>query len=334
MVIGCCFSISILELDHDLFQGLDHLLFSIFTAPTPRDAVADDGLPFRLGQVEGVLDGAVIVQDVPSKVRRVVAVDAEPDTGLEVLPDGQVGDPLDAPQLDVAERAQGDEDPTADKLGHDVVAGLEQLDAVVDPLDVQLPQGLGHVGHAGLLPRVGRAAEPAPLGVQERLPEQGRGVPQFGAAQPETPDDSGFEVREGRGLVHRPSVPGGEVPQDAHDELRGQAEVGQGPRARRLESTHDGRVLDPPRGVGLRVEKDLGVRHAVGRGGPREVGVREGLKVGRGHQDRHADEIIVQEIVEGRESSIPGEKSFDGLERRVHRRRRKFDVVTFGQGEE
>lgn len=315
-----------------MFKGLDHLLLPVLTAPTSHDTVSGNGLPLGLGQVEGILHGAEVVEDVTAEVGRIVAVDAELDAPVEVGADGQLGDVADAAQLDVAEGTHCHEDVPGHELGHDVVGGLGELDAVVDALDVQLAQRLGHVRHVGLLAGVGGAAEPAGLGVEKGRLEQGGRVAQFRAAQAEAPDGPGLQIRQRRG-VHCLALVRGQVPQDAHDELRGEVEVCVGAGLRRLEAREDGRVRDPARRVGLRVEEDFGVRDPVGRG-PREVGVREGFKVCRGHEHRHADEVVVEKVVEGGEAPVAREQAVDGREGRVDLGGREGDVVPFGECEE
>lgn len=56
-------------------------------------------------------------------------------------------------------------------------------------------------------------------------------------------------------------------------------------------------------GVGLWVEEDLGVQDAVGVCA-REVFIGQGLEVRGGDEHGHADEVVVQEVVEGGEAQV------------------------------
>ena len=97
----------------------------------------------------------------------------------------------------------------------------------------------------------------------------------------------------------------------ADDQLGSQPEIPRRPGLGVPEPLHDRLVRDAPRGVRLRVEEHFRVDDAVGvRAG--EVGVREGLEVPRVQEHRHADEVVVQEVVEGREAAVAREERRDG----------------------
>ena len=66
----------------------------------------------------------------------------------------------------------------------------------------------------------------------------------------------------------------GEVPEEAEDQLRGDAEPPLPVGERAVDAADDGLERDAPRGVGLRIEEHLGVAHAVG-GGAVEIGRRQ-----------------------------------------------------------
>lgn len=66
--------------------------------------------------------------------------------------------------------------------------------------------------------------------------------------------------------------------------------------------------------------------HAV-RVRAREVLVRERFEVRRGDQHAHADEVVVQEVVQRREAFVAGLERGGGFERGVGRRRGQGDVV-------
>ena len=102
------------------------------------------------------------------------------------------------------------------------------------------------------------------------------------------------------------------MPQDAGDELGGDAELGVRAAARGFQPAEDGGVGDAARGVGLRVEEDLGVDEAIAVRAC-EVGVGEGLEVGGRDKRGHADEVVVQEVGEGGEVAVaPGEGAGGG----------------------
>ncbi|KAH9828229.1 hypothetical protein Tdes44962_MAKER09430 [Teratosphaeria destructans] len=84
----------------------------------------------------------------------------------------------------------------------------------------------------------------------------------------------------------------------------------------RREACEDGVVRDAPRQVGLRVEEDLRVRHAVG-GGVFEVVGGQGLEVGGVDQDVHPDVVVVEEIIEGVESMVALHQGVGGFEGRI-----------------
>lgn len=300
-------------------------------APTAHDGLLRDAFPLGGGESEGGMDGAEIVEDVAAEVGRVIAVDAEGDAGIEVGTDGQICDGGDTAQLDVGQRTHGDHDPVAGELGHDGRV-LGQLDAVVDAGDVQVAHGRGHVGHVGLLAGVRGAAEPALLGVGVDVAVQVRRVALLGRREAQPRDHAGLQVRDRR-AVHGLAVRHGQVAEHAHDQLRRQAHLDARPLLRRREPGHHRLVRHPARRVRLRVEEDLRVHHPV-RVRPHEVVVRQRLKVLRRPEHRHADKVVVQEVVQRREPPVPGQQRLQRGECRVFLRRRQRDLVPRRQVEQ
>lgn len=299
---------------HDLLQQSLHFALPVLGAPTALDRMARDPFPLTLGQSKRVLHRAVIVQHIAAKVGRIVAVDAELDAVVQVGADGQVGHGLDAAQLDVGQRTHGHHDVAVGELpqhGHVV----SKLDAVVNARDVQVVQRRRHEVDAGLLARVRRAPEPA----RRRVVVDGlvlvRRVAQLRARQAQPAHHAGLQVRDRR-LVHVHAVLHGQVPQHAHDQLAGEAQLGGRLLLRGRKPGDDGLVADPARRVRLRVEEHLGVHDAVGRRA-RKVRRRQRLKVRRRHQHRHADEVVVQEVVQRREASVARQQRVDRGEGRV-----------------
>lgn len=107
---------------------------AVLTTPRSLDGVCDDGLPVGHGQVEGVLDGAEVVEHVgaAAEVGRVVAVEAEADAGVQVGAQGQLGEVVDAAQRQVRHGTHGDEDAAVDEFAHQG-RRVVQFDAVVHP---------------------------------------------------------------------------------------------------------------------------------------------------------------------------------------------------------
>ena len=85
--------------------------------------------------------------------------------------------------------------------------------------------------------------------------------------------------------------------------------------------------------MGLRVEEDFGVVDVL-VGGVLEVGVGEGFEVFGGNEGGHADEVVVQEVVEGGEALVAGEKGGRRFPGWVIIGGGKGDVVFGGEGEE
>ena len=121
------------------------------------------------------------------------------------------------------------------------------------------------------------------------------------------------------------------MPQDTWDQSRRHVEGLRRVGTRRLETGHDGRVGDAAGGVGLGVEEDLGVADAVGVGAL-EIRHREGVEVEAGEERGHADEVVVQEVVEGGELAVAGGEGGGGGEGGVGGG--ESDGVLGGEGEE
>src|SRR5690242_17588774 len=97
-----------------LFQALikhrQKLVLALLTGPAAVDRVLHDSFPLLLGQIERVLNCAVVLEDVSAKVCWVVAVDAELDTLLKELPDGDLANLLDRLQANIAQWANSQQD--------------------------------------------------------------------------------------------------------------------------------------------------------------------------------------------------------------------------------
>ena len=87
---------------------------------------------------------------------------------------------------------------------------------------------------------------------------------------------------------------GGHVPQEAHDELDAQAELGLRVQPGPVQAADDGVEADPAAGVGLGIEEDLGVDDVLRAGGA-EVGHGQVVEVLLAAQHRHALVVRGQE---------------------------------------
>ena len=85
--------------------------------------------------------------------------------------------------------------------------------------------------------------------------------------------------------------------------------------------------------MGLWVEEDLGVAEIAGRDAS-EVGVGERGEVGWGQEDGHADEVVVEEVLEGGEPVVAFAEGGGGCEGWVIFGRWQGNVVLLGEFEE
>jgi len=116
----------------------------------------------------------------------------------------------------------------------------------------------------------------------------------------------------------------GKVAQEAQDQLRRDRELLLGLCERPLDPVDDGAHRDSARGMGLRIEEDLGVTHAL-RVGASQVRHRQVEEVGLLHQHRTRLVVDVQERLEVG-------KHIGTLDR-LHIRVRQSDVVAAGERE-
>lgn len=93
-----------------LLKHSKQLIFPLLPNPATVDRILDDGLPFFLCKVEGLLHSTVVLEDVPAKVRRIVAVDAELDAIIEELPQGDLANLLHCLQANIAQWADSQHD--------------------------------------------------------------------------------------------------------------------------------------------------------------------------------------------------------------------------------
>ena len=86
-----------------LVKHRQKLILALLTGPAAVNRVLHDDLPLLLGQIERFLNRAVVFEDVTAKVCWVIAVDAELDTLLKELPDGDLTNFLNRLQTNVAQ---------------------------------------------------------------------------------------------------------------------------------------------------------------------------------------------------------------------------------------
>src|SRR5215471_5108329 len=224
-----------------------------------------DDVPVR--ELQGLAGGLVVLPDVPPEVRGVVGVDrhAEPavQQRLEVVRLQRREDL----QPDVRERTNRQRN-AAPRQFLDERRVLDAPHAMVDPKNAEDVEGLADVGGRPLLTRVrdGKQAQrPRPC---EDLLELRRGIAGLARIEPHAVDP----VPPREGLLERLlGVLGREVAEEAEDEPRGDSQPLPFLGERAVNAADDCREGDSPRRVGLRVEEDLGVAHAVGLRA-REVG--------------------------------------------------------------
>ncbi|GJD04520.1 hypothetical protein ColKHC_13345 [Colletotrichum higginsianum] len=282
---------------------LDQLLLPGGGAPAPLDGARRDAPPLVDAQAEGLLHGAVVLEDVAAKVGRVVAVDAEAHAAVEEGPDGHLAHLAHAPQHDVGHGAQAQQRLARGQPRQQRVV-LGRAPPVVDALDVEVVERRDDEGGGPLLADVRRAPDAGvPGGVVDGAEHGGR-VGRLAARHAEAGDGAVPEVAGVAGLEeHAHGVVDGAVAQQADDVLDRHAEVGLGAAAGAAQAVDDGAVGDAAGRVGLGVEEDLGVADVLGvRLG--EVGVPQLLEVGGGQQHGEADEVVVQEVVERGEVAV------------------------------
>ncbi len=198
-----------------------------------------------------------------------------------------VRQPVHGAQADVGEGAEGERDAVADQA-FDQRRVLHAAQAVVDAFHAEDVEGLGDVLRRALLPRVRHPAQAERGGGLVDLAELRGRIVDLGGVE----SDAGDAVQVGLGLVQGAQGRlGGLVAQEAEDQPGGDPVV-PGAAAQRPPQPLDDRAhLHAARGVGLRVEEDLRVPHALG-GGPGEVGVGEVGEVPLGPQNGH--QLVVQ----------------------------------------
>ncbi len=258
----------------------------------------EEGVPGQLAQplrrqAEGVAHGVEVVAGVAAEVGRVVGVDGAHQAGVQHGGQRMLGEGVDGAQPDVGQRAQGQRDPLAHQP-LDQRRVLQAAQAVVDALDAEHVERLGDVLRRALLAGVRDPAQPEGRGRLVDLAELRRGMADLGGVQA----DAGDPVEVGLGQMQcLERRLGGLVAQEAHDQPGGDA-VPFLAAAERPPQSLDHRVhADAPGQVGLRIEEDLGVPHAL-RGGAGQIGVGEVREVPLGAQDGHQLVVQVQEGLE------------------------------------
>ncbi len=211
----------------------------------------------------------VVLADVAAEVRGVVRVDADDQAPLEHPADRVVGEVVEHAELHVRERADGQRH----LLRHQPVdqrVVLHAPDAVVDPEDVQHVERLADVLRRPLLPRVRDRQQTLGTGPVVDRRELRRRVARLGRVEPDA-DDRVAVLQRGLERRHRRVL--AQVAQEADDQPRRDAErvptVRQGAR----DPVHHRRERDAALGVGLGVEEDLRVAHALVGGRARRYAI-------------------------------------------------------------
>lgn len=229
-----------------------------------------------------------------------------------------VGEHIDRTEPHVGQRTQGQRNPVPYQPG-DQLRRLHAPQSMVYPLHPEHVQRLDDVLRRPLLPGVRHPPQPQRRRGLVHLAELHRRMSHLGGVEPHTDDP--VEIRLG-GLEGLESGLRGLVPQEAHDQLRGDAVRVLAAGQRPPQPLDDRPHLHAPRDVRLRVEEDLRVPHPL-RGGPGEIGVRQVLEVPLGAQDGH--ELVVQ-VQKGLEVLEPVR-----LAERVRVGVRQRDAVARGQ---
>ena len=187
-------------------------------------------------------------------------------------------------------------------LGLNAVAGkprcqslvLQRAVAVVDAIDAEDVQRLPDILRRTFLAGMGDEAEPLVPGAAKHLFEFAWWVPDLRRIEA----DADEPVLVGERLVQSPLGIGGiEMAQEAHDEMRAQAELRHPVFDRLRQSVDDGGEGDAARGVALRIEEHLDIAHIL-RPRPGQVRPGEIVEILLGPQHRHALIVEVEEILQ------------------------------------
>ena len=193
----------------------------------------------------------------------------------------------------VRERADREGHPLGDQPG-DEPRVLEAANPVIDPLDAQEVERLPDVLGRSFLAGVGHRPEAFRAGPLEDPGELLRRVAGLGGIQAH-PGDPRPERERRSSVRHR--LAGGQVAEEAEDQLRRDAEAPLALGQRPVETGHDGLERDAPAGVRLGIEEELHVADRLGRDA-RQVRPGEVVEVLLG--DEHAGPGVV-EVEEGLE---------------------------------
>ncbi len=205
-------------------------------------------------------------------------------------------------QHDVRDRTYRHHNVPGSELRHDLRI-LRELDAVIDTLDVEVVEGRGHVADVGFFAGVCGSQDAIGFGVLECVFEEVGRVIEFGAGEAEAFDLAGLQRGEEGVEIQLVAVRGGNVSEEADQELGGQIEICSGAGLGGTEAAKDGIIRNAPGDMGLRIEEDFGMLDGV-TVGMLKVGVCEGFEVVSGNEGGHADEVVCKKIVERGEAAV------------------------------
>lgn len=307
-------------------QRLQQLILALLLAPAALDGAPADPVPVLHTQVERLLDGDVVVEDVAAEVGGIIAVDAEADAGVDELPDGHLGDVLDAAQHDVAERARRQQDLLVGHALHQRRV-LGEAPAVVNPGHAQPVERVLDEAGGPFLAGVGGAPQAQRAGPGVELLEQVRREGSLGRVQANACDVAakvaGLHLLVLEGFK---AVPGRQVAQKAADQLGRDAELAGGAGSGGTEALQHRVVGNAAGRVGLRIEEDFGMRNPVVCR-VLEVIPGQRLEVRGVDEDGHANIVVVQEVVQGGEATAEQGRDQQGAATGIPDRR-----VTWGTG--
>jgi hypothetical protein len=274
----------------------------------------------RGGEIERRGDGAIVLADVAAEVRRIVGVDRHGHALAQQRGEVVLREILHDAQLEVRQRAHGERDAVAHEPRHERRI-LVAAHAVIDALDLEDVEGIGDVGGGAFLAGMGDGAEADAARLREHPRELRRWIA-FLAGVEANADELGAERH--RGLEGGERVLLGEVAQEAQDQLARDAVAAMRVVHRVAQPGDHDLHRDAARGVGLRIEEQLGVHHVVG--------VRAG-------EVRHRERVEVAAVAEhGAAGVVEVEKRLQIVEvvggaHRGDRGVRQRDAVLAGQAE-
>lgn len=114
-----------------LINPLQQLLFPRLTDPAPRNAIPSNNPPLIHRKLKGIMDCAIVIENITAEISRIVTVDGELDSRIQEFPDGDLGHGLDAAQSYIRQGANCKQDSLlGDALQQDGV--LDESDTMVD----------------------------------------------------------------------------------------------------------------------------------------------------------------------------------------------------------